>query len=255
MPLSPVVEKITTIEQMIDWVKRELGAPVIQVEVADEQFLQNLYNTWKYISKYLTGVGNYSDFYAFNIVAGQVRYNLPDDILYVQKLLPDSMIGGVGISADEYLWSNANYIVQTGISGISNNPTIYDKFNMVGYQIGMEFLRMLEFQFDNFYTWRYDGLRKELLVSPTPKSNSCGVVKVYKRQTLEKMFNEPLFMKMFKGYGLISWGNHLSKYSASLVGGGQIDGQSYITRGETMVKEVEDRIDQETEDLGYLTFG
>lgn len=255
MPLSPVTMKITSVDQMISWAKRELGMPVIQVEIADEQFLQKLYNTWKYLYTYLTGVGNYSDYHCFNIVKDQVRYNLPDDIQYVQRLLGDSMINGIGVNPDEYLWSNANFIVQSGISGVAGSPTIYDKFNMVGYQIGMEFLRLLEFQFDQFYTWRFDSLRSELLISPAPHSDALGVVKVYKKQTIEKLFNHPLFMEMFLGECKTLLGRHLGKYSMTLVGGGSIDGQSLIAEGREDIQRVRDRIDLEAEDLGYFTFG
>jgi len=100
------------LEELRDWVRRKLGAPVIRVELTDEQ-INDAYNTA--VDKYLYFRRPREDYYYFQTTPGQVAYGPPDEFVTyeesVQSLsdLPtDNTLGDVGYVRNEtkyYEWA------------------------------------------------------------------------------------------------------------------------------------------------------
>ena len=253
MALADPVEWMVSTDQFIAWIFRELGAPVIKVELAPVQIIQQMHNGKRLLNRYLVGDGQFMDYHKFDLVAGQQRYNLPLEVQSVVKFLPSDMLGNMGYSQGEYMFTNMNYMTQNGTifpnSGMSNSA------DLVGYEISMEFLRMMEFQFDTSCMWRYDSNRNELLITPAPQSDGVAVVRCYKKQEVVNLLNNDLYQRYVLAKCKQLWGRHLTKYNLTLPGGATLDGSTILQEGIQEEKDVRDRIDIEAEDLGYFTWG
>lgn len=257
-----VPNKITSMAQMIQWTKRVLGEPTIRVELVNEQIIQCAYDSADIINRYNSGDGHYQSVVAFNVVPGQDKYVFDDEIMEVAEIVhQDSALGGGFQNSSEYLWSNSNYVLtQTGTiqslggngftaNGQGGNP------QLLGYEIAMEMLKLVEFYFSKKFSFRWNGLANELTLIPTPTTHELVVLKCYRRNSLESMFQNPLFKKLHLAKCKRIWGNVLSKYNMSLAGGGSLNAESIKQEGLEEEKEALDEIKGESFNLGYFTFG
>ena len=238
------------------WVKRKLGVDVNQIEIVDEQIVQEIFDTADILNRYLHGDASYEDFLRFELVPHQDTYALPQNVYKVIRVLSSGMGIGAGYSQSEYLWSNNNYMAQSGMLSGFQGTSSFQQPDLLGYESSMQILKLMETYFDNsVFQYQFNENRSELLITPTPTKPSLAVIKVVKKELVENLFNHVLYKKLLLAKCKIVFGQNIGKYSVTLPGGGTINWERWISEGREDEKEVEERIDQESENCGYFFLG
>ena len=66
-------EKIVTEDQFVEYLKLRLGAPVLNVEMTDDQFKQVIWDTIEDFRRYNYDEGSHTDYAIITLTAGQTE--------------------------------------------------------------------------------------------------------------------------------------------------------------------------------------
>lgn len=150
--------------ELRDIVKRRLGAPMVKVELCDQQINDNIdYARNKYI-KWAIGNTTQEIYFTLMLEAGQNLYNLPAGIVEVIDYNDrGSMFGGINqlFTMQNYMFYNMD--MRSSISG---------GFGMVDYHLALNFFETLQRYNHSKYNWRYHRHTNQLEITPTPAMSS-----------------------------------------------------------------------------------
>jgi hypothetical protein len=217
--------KITTVEDLRNWILTELGYPLITVELTESQLDQAIDNAFgiytkyadfgeKYLALNMTEydtVNNYFNLSAYNIAA-----------VYGLDTEGGSLFGGGG----DTIFTVSNAMMQNGsypfFGGGGGN-------SWVTYHAAHEWMDMTRRMMGSGYSYDYDVYNKTLRLMPSPTNITpdsyllicCEVIPA----DAELYGNE--YLKRFAlAYAKIILGNIRKKFgSIALIGGGQIDSE------------------------------
>lgn len=236
--------RIDSMLETRNYIKRRLGHPVICVEVADEQLNDIICDTIQDADRYLYGEGNYRDYIAFPITSGVGEYELDECISDVIEFDYTSLIDGINVlhSPTHMLlyneWvTNGNY-PGGGTTGASS---------LVGYDIAMTYLKEIENQFSVSFNADFHEPSSMLKLTPTPKESGTGLLKVWRKSDVKDMLDHPLVKKIMVARAMMQWGLHLKKYQVTMPGGGTTNGDGIYQDGLVMEEKALDRLMSEGE--------
>lgn len=225
---------ISDVQGMRDYIKRQLGSPVICVEIANEQLDDIIGDAVKDMHRYLIGEGSYRDWMAFTLTPGVSSYQISADIEAVVDF--DTIAGFNGINQLFTIEHNILYndmvggqLIGTGTGGGGGGGGILANWNTQ-----MMYLEEIRNEFSIMYNAQYNALTKTLIITPTPKAEDgviTGLLQVFKREDTAAMYNHILFRRLCVARAKKLWGLHLKKYSLTLPGGGTIAGDSIYSDG------------------------
>ena len=150
-----------TRKQLENWILRQLGYPVVRIELHTSQ-IQDCIDTGK--QEYLKWAnGEATNEVNFTVaLSGDVgEYDLPSgvtDIISVSEA--DTSITGINT-----LFTVENYLYNQGALGFMKNVGNYD---MLDYHLSLEFIDLLDRYTPNYYNWRYNRYTNRLTVNPLP---------------------------------------------------------------------------------------
>lgn len=237
--------RIESILETRNYIKRKLGHPVICVEIADEQLNDIICDTIQDANRYLYGEGTYRDYMIFPLTSGVSEYVLDSAISDVIDFDYTSMIDGINVlfSPTHTMLYN-DWVVQGNYpgGGITNGAS-----SLVGYDIAMTYLKEVESQFKTSYNADYHQPSNTLKILPTPVDNGTGLLKVWKNSDIKDMFDHPIVKKLMVGRAMMQWGLHLKKYQVSMPGGGTVNGDGIYSDGLAMEEKAMERLISEGE--------
>lgn len=214
---------------MRDYIKRQLGSPVICVEIANEQLDDIICDGIKDMHRYLIGEASYKTYMSFSLSANVSAYSISEDLESVVDF--DTTQGFNGVNQLFTVEHNILYndlvggqLLGTG-SG-SNQGGILGNWNTQ-----MMYLEEIRNEFSVKYSVQYNSLSKQMFVVPTPKENLTGLLEVFKREDSTLIYNHILFRRLVVARAKKLWGTHLKKYSLTLPGGGTINGSEIYSDG------------------------
>lgn len=226
---------------MLNYIKAELGSPVINVEVADSQINIVIDDAIQDFQRYNCGEGTYLDYMVFTCSANTSSYILSGyDISNVSEIYFPN--GAYGINQ---VFSPEHILLQERGGGPGSGPLS----NQQGYNVGsvgleiadydnaMMYLEEVRRHFEKQYIPRWRDGKQELTINPTPTVSMTGLLTVYKRENWEYLINNPLIKKLCVARTKIRWGNHIRKYNLQMPGGGTVNGDAILQEG----KEEEDK--------------
>lgn len=229
---DPVLEStmIQNIAQLRNYVKMMLGAPVICVELSDEQINYVIGDIVRYIQRYYFGNGNYRDYLILELQPGKTHYKICQELEAVVDFQTANWMGDI----NELFTLPHNALYDSVMS--MNSSSIFRGAcygNSAGYgdvlgswNAALQWLEQAKIDFGESYQVRYNDKEKELSIWPTPRHPVRGIMEVYKRQKSIKIFNDIMFRKMLVARCGMLWANSLRKYSLTLAGGGTLNGDS-----------------------------
>lgn len=234
---------ITTLQGMRDYIKRQLGAPVICVEIANEQLDDLICDAIKDMHRYLIGEASYKTYMSFQLSAGVSAYTIADDLEAVVDFT--TMQGMNGINQ---LFTVEHNILYNDLVGGQMLGTGIDAGT--GYVLGnwtaqMMYLEEIRNEFGTLYSCQYSPLSKQMIVVPTPKETIYGLLEVFKREDSALLYNHILFRRLVVSRAKKLWGLHLKKYSLTLPGGGTINGSEIYSDGVTEEEKAFEAIQKE----------
>lgn len=227
---------INTLPAYREYIKRKLGAPVIQIEVADEQIDQIIEDSIQDFHRYTYGESTYRDALAITLSAGVSAYYLGpsvESVLDISLMNTPNNINTLFTPQHQLLyqdWSAGRF--PGGSGGAGGSAGLGGAMVMSNYDISMIYLKEIEDHFIRKYTVQFDTNDMTLRVWPTPNANTFGLLQVYTRQTSENLYNNPLLKKLVVARTRLQWGFHLIKYQINLPGGAGINASTYLEKGE-----------------------
>jgi hypothetical protein len=240
-------DTITTLSLFRDYIKRQLGHPVICVEIADEQLDEVIRDTIDIFQRYMYSEGTYKDWMIMSVSAGTSAYTMPDN---VQDVLDIKLSAGGGDGINSLFTPTHNLLSNDWVGngaypgGPGGGGT---GMSLAGYDVAMMYLEEIRLKFSRLYRLNYRDATKELLVTPTPNEDMTGVVEVYKRHAADALYNHILVRKLAVALSKKLWALHLKKYNLTLPGGGNLNGEGIYNDGLTEEEKVMDMIIKESQ--------
>jgi hypothetical protein len=146
--------------QLMDKVKRRLGAPMVKVELCDEQIIDHIdYARQKWI-KWAIGEATQETYFTVLLQAGKRFYDLPAGVQEVVSY-DDSPIQSGGINT---LFTMDNFMFQNGFYG----NVFWGGYDLISYHIVLDFMQTLSRYRSSPYNWKYHKSTNQLEINPAP---------------------------------------------------------------------------------------
>ena len=230
---------ITSVVEFRNYIRRQLGHPVIQIEVDDTQLNDIIDDTIQTFQRYNYGEGNYMDYLVFTTSANVGNYSM--DGLNINDVYDlDLSSGNDGINtlfSPTHTMLYNDWVVQGNYPGNNSGGYVGNQRFLLPFgsrpSVGMELsdytiqMQQLKENINTFgIMYNVDWLpgRQELRVTPTPDVDGVGLLTVYLKETAANLYNNLLVKNLAVAKSKKQWFLHLSKYGFALPGGGTING-------------------------------
>jgi hypothetical protein len=212
---------IASRDNLKQYILMSMGAPLVTVEITDDQLDLAINNALEVYSKYVTqdqrwlllNLNNYTE---------DVGYEMPSGVTSVVRV-DGSAIGTGGGSAD-MIWTTGNWLVQSGVFDMLGKGAPYA---WVNYEASMQYLDLARHMLGKGYDYEFNPNTRRLIIYPDPKkTTNTGyvIVLVYVMRPEEQYMGEDLVKRLALAESKIIVGTVRSKFGATpLLGGGTVD--------------------------------
>jgi len=240
--------QIITLEQFRDWIKNQLGYPVIIPEIDDTQIDNCIDYAVKYFQQYNIGEGSNLEYMLFNTVSGQSVYDMSG-----QNILGAFDVElSIGIDGINTLFSPTHEIlysdfVQKGSIFTGGQPDYSPGLVLTTYDSAMMYLKEIKNKFGKGYVVRYNQNKEELTIVPTPSEALTGVLYFYRKEDAINLYNNILVEDLALARAKWIWGQILGKYTVTMPDGTTINGEALRTEGKEDMKTAEEAMSKQSE--------
>ncbi len=238
---------ITTLSEMRSYILRQLGYPVINVEVSTDQLNDIITDSAQLINRYLYGEAGYADYISFSATSGIDEYDLSgNDVLDAFDI--EFAVGSNGINT---LFSPARTFLNSEYASFGNYYR-GQGLNLASYQIQMMHLKDINNMFGRTYSVDFRPAQETLKITPTPNEDLVGLIFVYKKSTAAQLYNHEFMKKLTIAKARKLWGGIVGKFNMTLPGGGTFNGADLVSQGKEDEEDVMDSIKSEGEPFGFM---
>lgn len=242
---------ITSISDLVRYVKIKLGSPVVNVELDDSNIIQEIEDSVQIFQRYTYGEAVFRDVIQLQLSAGVSAYQLTSAI--------DSIID---ISFQDNKDINTLFTVEHNLlyaqfmqgtmggamgGGVAATSNLGGAYSMSNYTTNMMYLKTISDNFERLYYAQFSPNSYQMRVWPTPVESNIAILTVWKREDAVNLFNNILLKKLVVAKCSILWGTILGKYAMTLPGGGNINYQIFIDKGTKEQDEVLEAMRLETD--------
>ena len=151
--------------QLIEQIKRNLGYPMVKVELDYSQMEDAVdYARSKFI-KWAVGNATQEVYFTMALSASQYMYDMPTGVTEVLSYASTGISSGINT-----LFTVENYMYSRGmLDSLVNN---YEGYNLVSYHIAREFIDTLRRYTPDMYNFKYHKYTNQLEIQPPPTSGS-----------------------------------------------------------------------------------
>ena len=233
----------------VNFIKTQLGWPVINVEVADRQINLIIDKAIKDFWRYNYGEGSFLDYGVFTTSAGVDTYDLSGyNILDVVQInILDNFDGINTLFTPTHILLQEmgnNPVFQSGM--LSNSSVGYAGprpgagmgggvpeygLQLTNWTIATQYLELVKDMFGKQYATNWIPWREQLKIIPTPVTSSTGLLALYRKENELALYNCDLVQNLAVARTKIIWGEHIAKYSVTMPGGGTAQGERLIQEG------------------------
>jgi hypothetical protein len=224
-----VSEQIRTEDEFVWYIRRKLGEPKVEVELANSQIVVNLYDAAQLFREYSTSRGNNRSFLVLFLNRGQQDYQLPDNVLQV---------GYDKSSQTVSAW------VLAQMSGYAASDMLALKnFDMVSFYMLQQWLHYLKYVTISRWRLFYNPNTKILHIVPKPDDSRYRLfIEVFTQADIEELYNERFIREYTLALCKMQLGDIRSKYQ-SLPGFNNsvsLNGETLKTEGQAEKEKLED---------------
>ena len=241
---------IDTVPLFRDYIKRQLGHPVLCVELADEQITELIRDTVDIFQRYSYSEGTYKDYVVFSVSAGTSAYTMDSNISDVLDLQLSTGIDGINT-----LFTQTHNLLSNdwvGAGGYPGGPGTGQGMTLANYDIALMYLEEIKSKFGRKYRVNYRDATNQLMLTPTPNEDLTGVLELYTRHRSEDLYNHILVRRLAVALCKKLWGLHLKKYALTLPGGGNLNGDTIYNDGVTEEATVMEAIYKEAQPIDFF---
>lgn len=230
----------TTREQLKDWCLRQLGFPVIEINIDDDQIDDRIDEALQY----------FQNFHFDGVERVYLKHQITaDDVTNKYIPLTDSIIGVIRIfpySASNTTVNMFDYQYQIRL----NDLYMLTSTSMVNYVLMQQHLRMLDMLLNGEAPIRFNRHTNRLYIDWDWATDAVVgqwvIVEAYailNPDTYTDVYNDRMLKKYATALIKRQWGNHLKKYGGmQLPGGITMNGQQIYDEAIAEIKEIEDYI-------------
>lgn len=188
--------RIGSIEEFIAYIRRKLGAPLIKVELTDDQIIDCISEAIELFVKEAAGQATEPMYMTVMLSGGQTEYELPEGVIDVLDF-DDEGYGDTGINT---LFTIENQLYNAGILDFTN---LSMGTTLISYHMTLDFIKVLQRYTTTGFTWNYDQTERILTIDPAPKDDTVWLTDPETGK--KKPVNSPGFL-LLKLKGLIGAG-------------------------------------------------
>jgi hypothetical protein len=235
----------------VNFIKTQLGWPVINVEVADRQINLIIDKAIKDFWRYNYGEGSFLDYAVFTTSAGVDTYDLSGyNILDVVQINILDNFDGVNtlftpthillqelgnnpvFQAGTWSDSSVGYAGPRPGAGPSMGGGVPEYgLQLTNWTIATQYLELVKDMFGKQYATNWLPWREQLKIIPTPVERATGLLVLYRKENELPLYNCDLVQNLAVARAKIQWGEHIAKYSVTMPGGGTAQGERLIQEG------------------------
>ena len=240
---------ILTMTEFRAYIRRQLGSPVICVEIDDTQLDDIICDAIDLAKRYFYGEALYKDYLAFNVVAGTSAYNLSGvDGNEIEDVVDFSARSEGSLNS---LFSLSNFAAADIFRGLGygqgGSYSYGQGLSLASYQSTLIYADEVHNRLGISFVADYSSNSKIMRLIPTPTENGKALISVYRKESNEKLFNHIVIKKLATAMSKKLWGLHLKKYVMQLPGGGTLNGDSIYSDGVTEEEHWLERLVSEAE--------
>lgn len=243
-------EKISTMEEMRNYIKLMLGFPAINVHLKNEQLYQIIYDCSQLFWRYSYDEGNYRDYAVLNVEAGEDEYVLSgQDIVNIVDF--DFSFGIDGINtmfSPTHTLLYKDWVVRGNYPGGPGTGGM----TLANWSIQMNYLEEIKNIFGKQYTVYWRPEIETLKIMPTPKENITGLLIVFKKEAMTTIYNNVLFKELCIAKAKYLWGQILSVFNMNLPGGGTINGPTIKQEGKDELEKAIQKLRDESSPIDFF---
>lgn len=232
---------ITSKQSLIEYTLRRLGAPVVEVNVTDEQISDRLDDTIHKFQEFHYN-GTQRVYLSHRVTATDIQNKyipLPDTVVGVTRVLPFVAGSASGTTAGDAGLFSVQYQVRINdLWNINSGSAVY-------YEMLMQNLNMLDMMFNGQPLFRYTKVVDKLYIDSQwgsiIREGMYVVIEAFVTTDPEeymKVWNEEWVRNYFAAQVKMQWGINMKKFQGVLmIGGVAIDGQGMYDEA---MNEIED---------------
>lgn len=150
--------------ELVTRIKRNLGYPIIKLEISDDHINDNIDYAVEELITWAVGHATQETFFTVMLSAGQVYYDMPDGVVDVINY-DISSYGGINtlFTVENYLYNN----------GMMDMLTAGNQSTIVDYHIALDFLATLKRYTPDGYNFKYHRSQNILEIQPAPESGNA----------------------------------------------------------------------------------
>jgi hypothetical protein len=240
---------VTTREQLKQYALRALGAPVVQVNVANEQLEDRLDEAIAYFQLYhYDGIERmYLKHQITQPNIDNQYITLPDYVYGVKRVIPFRQG-----SSSQNLFDVQYQLRLNDLYELTNTSMVY-------YSMVMQHMTLLDQMLNGYPQFEFNRLGGKLYFEVNKTKlilNDFIIVECYRALdpvTNTKMYNEPWLKQYVEALFKKAWATNLKKYQGmQLPGGVTIDGQTMYLEATQEIKDLEEDLMTKSAPLGFV---
>lgn len=228
-------------EDLADYCMQQLGSPVIDIHVAEEQVQNRIEDAFDFFNDF-HGDSQDRALYKHQITQTDITngfLTLPTDVMAVMRVLPFSNTGAGSLFSPEYQYrADLVYQMLQGGGGLS------------GYVTSMSYLSMMQDILVGEKTFTFNRFTRRLVIQMDWASQvQVGqwiVVELYQTVDMEEftdIFNNRMLKKLATAYVKKQWGSNVKLHSGIvLLGGVTVNGQTIYDEAMAEIENIEEEI-------------
>ena len=227
-------------DQLKDFCLRQLGFPVIQINVDDDQVEDCIDLALQY----------FQDFHSDGIEKGYFKHLLTTQN-FTDQYIPITNDGVIGVTRIFPLSTSNSTVNMFDLRYQLRLHELYDftSTSYVNYALTMQHLRTLDMLFSGEQPIRFNRHTNKLYIDWNWAMYSAGEYVIIEQfysadpNTYPRVYNDRMLKRLATAYIKKMWGNNMKKFGGmQLPGGITMNGQQIYEEAVTEVKEVEDLI-------------
>lgn len=223
---------VNTVPKLIDYIRRQLGEPVIQVEVTDEQIENCIYDTIQLFGEYAYQ-GREEVVLVVDIDnPNKKEFMLDPRVRFITNLRQTSNISSYLAVLPGYSISQSNTLTLTMLNTLNFA-------DITGMCSSLARISNLESLFDIPINFTWNEHTKILkILEPIHKSQYMLIEAVldYEPQEEDFIFNHPWIKRMSTAKTKYLWGSNVGKYSGSIINGATINYDRIISEAQAEIE-------------------
>lgn len=240
--------RLETKQDLLEYIKRKLGYPVINIAVTDEQVEDAIYDTLElYMERAYAGV--LERYIPLTLLKGVTDYVLPYDVFAVLQI-HGSIMGGISSGNPSNIFSLNQFVAADLYRGVG-------KIDLLTYELTNHMLASLELVFGKKITFDFNCISKTISLFESPPEDEQVLIHCYRKNIPEydiadneitNIYNERFIKKYSTELTRKQWGHNLMKYGGSTLPAGlTISAQEILQEANTNLEKLDLELQEQYE--------